>query len=395
MSDLLTYLDALDHLQSFVGGNAFAREMADMRQAVRSAYATIRQEQNWSYYRSRWAFNTVAAYDTGTITYDHTGGDSERMLTLSAAGTWPSWTTSGKVVVGGVAADITSVSDQVATLDADNNLGADVDAGTSYTLYRNLYTLPADFKSVENFLGDNQYIGRYLDPGDFVRLRNQNLHDTGTPWAWTVMSDPNSNNAGRYVIGLHPAPTSVDTYDVAYERAARDLKITGTETDSTAGTVTATTTALAGTGTSFADKHVGSVIRFGTTTAAPTGVVGSNVYTDQQFITARTSATAATLDAAPSPTSTDVNYVISDPVDIAPEMQVAFLDCCRLKLATLRGDKMRELLPELTHTYQQSLSLAKRMGNKTKVTRAFGGGPGKGQSFTSWARYLPSGDDDE
>ena len=118
-----TYQDAVEWLLDFYGRTtASARDLRMAKRAVDNAYREIAQAHNWRCYRAGYAIHTDADYDTGTITYDHTGGAYERMLTL-ASGTWPANAAYGELKLSGygpypVAARI---SDTVITLYEDQN----------------------------------------------------------------------------------------------------------------------------------------------------------------------------------------------------------------------------------------------------------------------------------
>lgn len=82
----------------------------------------------------------LTAYSTGTILYDHSGGASERLVTITG-GTLPGWVnTDCAITIGGVRYPIASVlSTTTLTLGASsnnftNNPGADVGPGAAYTV---------------------------------------------------------------------------------------------------------------------------------------------------------------------------------------------------------------------------------------------------------------------
>src|SRR5690606_39277107 len=81
--------DAISHrvdTSRGTGGGTDERRIA--RRAVLDAYREFPLRDDWGYFKRRGQFITEASQSTGTIAYDHSGGDHERMLTLSGA-TWP------------------------------------------------------------------------------------------------------------------------------------------------------------------------------------------------------------------------------------------------------------------------------------------------------------------
>lgn len=103
---------------------------------------------DWSFLMPASTLSLNAAYSTGTITYDHTGGANELQATL-ASGTWPSWAASGMIEISGNDHPVaTRVSDTIITLDSNNNPGSDVAALTTYKLHQDDYDLPDDFGNI-------------------------------------------------------------------------------------------------------------------------------------------------------------------------------------------------------------------------------------------------------
>jgi hypothetical protein len=99
----------------------------------------------WSVYEAEYFLRVEAAYSTGTIAYDHTGGVVERLVTLTD-GTWPDEVQHYRIVIDGDHYPIERrVSDTTLTLQPSENPGADVAAGTSYQVYRQSYPLPIGF----------------------------------------------------------------------------------------------------------------------------------------------------------------------------------------------------------------------------------------------------------
>ena len=78
-----TFSDVLDHLLDHMGGTSEGRNVRMAKRSILSAYRNLSTATNWSYYYKRGRITTVAAYSTGTVAYDHTGGTYEKELTLS------------------------------------------------------------------------------------------------------------------------------------------------------------------------------------------------------------------------------------------------------------------------------------------------------------------------
>ena len=144
-----SYHDVIDHLLDHFGGLEGGRNVKMAKRAILAAYRSLPTVYNWSYYYKRGRVASVAAYSTGTIAYDHTGGTYERQATLTS-GTWPSWAARGILRINDIDYDVHErISDTVVTLSVNSNPGADVASSTTYTLSRDAYPLPFDFQSAD------------------------------------------------------------------------------------------------------------------------------------------------------------------------------------------------------------------------------------------------------
>lgn len=311
--------------------------------AVRTAYRDLPNRLQWSYYRRRVTLVTAAPYSTGTVAYDHTGGSSERLVTLSS-GTWPTWATYGTLKIGDVSYKVTSrISGTEITLDADNNPGEDVASGTAYTLFRTQYPLPNGYRTVSGVFDVRQNCElQNVSPGELVALGIGDM-TTGNPRCWTARGLV-ADYPGRVALEFWPPPSDAGTIEVSLGNQGRELLLASSVT---AGTVTVSSggTSVTGSGTAFTAACVGSVIRFSSgPTNVPTGLHGLYPYDHQSIITARTSATAITIaDAAPQ-AYTGVKYCISDPIDIEPgSMLTYFLKACSYELGSLLSIDQRKL----------------------------------------------------
>lgn len=316
-----TFADLVDHVQAYAGKDADRNASADFRRAVLAAYADLPTRHPWSYLWSLGRVSMSAAYLTGTVEFDFTGGLNERQLTLTG-GTWPSWAASGYVLIGNVPYEVDErVSNSVLTLEENSNPGADVAALTTYTLLRDTYPLPADFvvgdEIVTNEIGT---IMAFEHPRSWSSMRRSNA-GPGRPILYTHTGDPET--LGGRALRVFPPPDSAYALDILYRRRMRPLVYDRAED----GLATiAASTAVAGTNTLFTSGMVGSVIRIaGNATDKPTGRTGNNPYVEERRITAVASATALTVDSAWTQTLSGVGYTISDPADIDYDVHYTYL----------------------------------------------------------------------
>lgn len=142
---------------------------AVVRSGLRQFYnpPPIRQRKahKWSFLDKTDNLVLNAPITAGTITYDHTGGASERLLTLSTTLSGTAITTTATaaaflIEISGVSYPISTYVDAThLNLDANDNPGADVAALTAYRLHQDNYTLPDDF-------------GRFIGPLTYVEKEN-------------------------------------------------------------------------------------------------------------------------------------------------------------------------------------------------------------------------------
>jgi hypothetical protein len=317
------------------------RNLRQARAAVLSAARRLPTLHDWACYRRNAVINAVGQQTSSTVTYDHTGGAYERMLTL-AAGTWPAWAEFGEVRINNVIYQVESrKSDTVITLDERSNPGADLAAGTSYSLFRSRYPLPLDFRRMDSlYRSDRSSSLDTVTPGYAYAETMQGYGPTGTSVQIAIVSDP--KYLGGRSVQLSPAPTSAQPVMFQYWRSMRQLRVL----EETTGTVTTSGTALTMLASVLEDKHVGCLIRFSDNgSTAPTSALGnrSDVFNPayhEATIMSRSSSTAAIIDVAPPTALATVKYSISDPIDLfAGTMWDAFLRLAEWEFSTLVGNK--------------------------------------------------------
>ena len=366
---LLTYYDAMAAGMDFVGGNATSAGQADIRRCVLRAYDEVGSVLGWGGLTKRGRIHLVAPYSTGTITYDHTGGSSERILTL-ADGTWPDDAIDYVVLIDNIESHIESVSGLVATLDAVMNPGADVDAGTSYSTYPRYYPLPWDF---EDFYGPwTENIWRKARQVSYDELLglSRSASNSGTTAYYAVREVADMHNQmGLYI---HPPSDDVQTLDFIYKRKPRQLRHTGHDAADIQNTITTDgTTTVVGNSTAFSSTMVGAVLRIGDDTYVPTAQGGVHSYLDERIITARASATSLTVDAAMSSASTK-KYCITDPIDLPENCWEAFTASVNKQLATQRNMKNKA---DFFGIYKDALFRAKGTNNRSRQRAVAGNRP--------------------
>lgn len=337
---LSTYQDLVDSLIAFTRGGGADAEQRDVRTAAYLAYQHLAKVHDWQFFRRNYRLQLSAPLSTGTITYDHTGGAYERLLTFSTAlsATVQAWAPYGTILIDNVYHDIDAVkSSTTVTLGAVRNPGADVAAGTEYTLFRTSYNMPPDFRGAWAPLDENSYMASYLQPEEFHFLERI-YPSTSSIWYWTIM--PSSDSYGTWAMKFHGYPSEVESMDFLYQGRPRPIRYTGYEAKCRTGSVTISsgTATVTGSATQFESGMIGSVIRVSADTATyPTGVYDLNPWSEQKIVTAVASTTSLTVDSNFENAYSGTKYTISDPLDIDEELNGALVALAEAKLARIRG----------------------------------------------------------
>lgn len=320
---MLTIRDVVDRLTVYGGDSPSYAQATSARRAAVDALREVGNAHEWTYLTRQGRLATSAPSKTGTIAYDHTGGSSERLVTLTGS-TWPDWAADGVLAVSNVVYEVDRLlTSTTLTLTSASNPGADVAAGTSYSLYRDGYPLPRGVRKLGT-VTSGAYTDMVFAQLSDLNYLNRRYVSAGVPRFWSCTGS--ADYLGEMSLFLSPFPDQVYPVDFTYVRHPREPLIL----DYSDGTVTCTqgSATVTGSGTAFASDMVGSVIRFSSSASLlPTDQSGGNRYAEERSVASVDSATQLTLDAAVSATRTAVRYMISDPVDLDPVALNAYLRC--------------------------------------------------------------------
>lgn len=347
-----TFQDAYEHLLDVFGLASTTVNDRRARSAILQAFNDFTGTRLWTRYQKPLRIVTSARYTTGTVAYDHTGGASERMLTLTD-GTWPDWAELGEVQINLVIYPIDKrVSDTVVTLGVDLNPGADIASGTTYAIQRDLYALPDDFYQMGRLVDVASRLILYKEPPERLMLHKRINRTTGTPSGFAIV--PHQKFTGGLALQIAPLPTSARTLDAIYFKRPHSLRTVLERT----GTVTtvAGSTAVVGAGTAFKAIHAGAVIRFGEDGSnSPTSLAGFSEgyypYKDQQVIRTYTDATNLVLEQPATYSLSAVKFTISDPLDMEAGAQITYfyrlIEARFARLDSRKDATEREAIAEL------------------------------------------------
>jgi len=363
-----TFHDLYQHVLDYIGQNLGESAQRDARRAIFESYRELVNAHKWSYLTKHGRIRTNPPYKTGTIVYDHTGGANEREVTLTG-GTWPTWASSGVIVVNNIAHQVDQrVSNTVLTLDSIVNPGADIAAGTAYTIYQDTYDLPADFITIDMPELETNWGGIDFEPArNWLKHHRRYSAASGPAMGFTIVGSPDT--PGRLAARLRRYPSDSQSIDFIYIARPRVITIT----DFIDGTVTttlgsATVTGSAGTWTS---AMKGSVMRIsGGSSDLPTDLAGESPFVLESRIKTFTNSNTLVLEDSVPKAYSGVKYRISDPIDIEEgSMLNAMYRCCEKNIAAARNMDRKE---EAYLVYSRALLEAKEADKRYFGRRAAG-----------------------
>lgn len=326
---ILTFEDCYDRLESWV--RFYSEKSADaatLRRCIIDAYDEISNAHEWGFLKQTTRIHLEAPETTGTVVFDLTGGTYERQLTLTGS-TWPSDVVDYAIRLDSLICHIDErKSDTVVVLNAQMCPVADV-ASTTYSLFRRWYLLPNDFQSMDATIEESSAwcLGDYISFAEMAQLLRSDW-TTGDIRYYTIGEA--EGIYGSLALYVYPPSSSDETLDFPYVRRPRELRHSGKAANDYAGTITVTagSTAITGSSTSFAATMEGAILRLSSSSTKPTDWTGSNPRMEERAIASVTSTTAAVADAAFAANRSAVAYTVSDPIDLHVSVHNAFIRCC-------------------------------------------------------------------
>jgi hypothetical protein len=252
------------------------------------------------------------------------------------------------------------------------------------------HTLPWGVNSIDAFmLPQTGIVAEYLRPTEWARLIESEFRGF-TRIAWTVL--PSTMVPDRYDLCVFNGWASDNCVTVTYRRRPRDLRFTGWEPQARKGTIAWAGNEVEGTGTTFTNLMIGSVLRVSADPAKhPESLTGMNAYSDEGLIygVANTGKLYAYSPAGKLSYPEGTKFVITDYLDLAPTMYTALLSGSEVWLARLMGKNIEGA----TGIYGRDLRMAfEGDAVATLSGRRDMGGSGFGGGYTAlW--YLRPGVD--
>ena len=348
----LTMFDVVEHLITSSFGGPQDAEQRDIRTAVHRAYDELTQIRDWSYYSVHSRIVTAPAYTTGSVgissgTVTLTGGSFATAGVTAANAKY--WTLKAGDRIYPIASYGGTTS---LTVDASFD-DIDVSSGASFSLYRTVYPLPADFRNMDEPSDEyNWWAGLYITPDEAMKLERVS-NSSGEPYHWTIIKDPISSGWALKLIGY---PTAKETIDFTYRKTARPIRYSGHEANSRVGTISRSLATVTGASTQFTAAMVGSILRVGDTTNSPGPLTSFTPYVSESKVDSYASATSITTETSGTIAGT-TKYIVTDPIDLPPHLHNAMYSAAEYWLARVRNQSVDKAFS----MFQRDLRLAMEM----------------------------------
>lgn len=317
--EIYTWRDLLVDLSDYAGNRTGGMAERRLRTATLDAYRDLCNYREWNFLIREYHFQYGAAVEL-TASYDHTGGSSELLVTVTS-GTLPSWTEFAYAIVNNVPYQVDrQLSSSTFTLTSRTNPGQDVASGT-VKLVRSAYAAPADFVKHYDPQPERQRSTlRYVTPDEYNAMVRGTVQ-YGEPRVWTVMPSPKLY-ASR-IVRVFPYPSEMKTLSILYHGTGRPLRITGFNTNDYGtytvdiGTDANRLTLTLSSAAAITTNIRGAVVRMRSDTTTPENNDGDAPYHEQAtIIDVTVGSNYAFLDRDLATSYTAKAFVISDPIDI-------------------------------------------------------------------------------
>jgi hypothetical protein len=362
---MYTFEDAVLHAMAYLGAGAGAQGtgQSECRKAVLGAYRDLASEHTWSYLNTTGRIQMNSAFTDGTVTFEKSSGSVPELWTV-APGPLPSWAAFGSVRVGDVIYRVDRrISDTEFTTLAPYTPSDDIAEAQSFTLYQDVYPMPADFGTAGRLLYQQNLGGMSFVSMEDWQARGKYVNQMGEPNRYTFSGDP--KYPGRLVVRVFPYPDQSKAIDFIYRRSFRPLRFELVNQGSATSTALSMAVAVAG-NLGLSTDLIGSILRLSRNPSQPpTSEIGDNPYAFEGVITGYAS-NVLTVDREVTFSGSSLKYTVSDPIDVEPlSMLTAFLRGIERQLSITRVFDDR---PSAANQYETALRRA-----KAADSRSFGG----------------------
>jgi hypothetical protein len=246
------------------------------------------------------------------------------------------------------------------------------------------HTLPWGVQSVDSMqLSEPSVLAEFVNPTEWDRLAATSFRQL-VRLVWTVK--PSEFSPDRWDVKILNGYRYGEKCTLTYRRRPRDLRCTGWEPSSRAGTINWSGTEVIGTGTAFNNQMLGAVLRVsGDSAYHPESLAGMHPYRDEGLISGiPNSQKLYAWTPASNVNSSGTKYIVTDYLDISPNMYTALLSGTESWMARLLGKNIEGA----TGVYGRDLRLA---FEQDAIAPLSGQRQGNGWYYPFW--YLRPGSD--
>jgi hypothetical protein len=217
-----------------------------------------------------------------------------------------------------------------------------------------LHTLPWGVQSVDSIqLREPHLLAEYVDPTEWDRLTNSPYRQL-VRLVWTIA--PSKTFPDRFDLKILNGYRYGQTCMLTYRRRPKDLRCTGWEPSSRSGTLDWADGEAVGTGTQFNNQMLGSILRAsGDSAYHPESLAGMHPFRDEGMVIGVESPTKLSVWSPVSGVAhANTKYVVTDYLDISPNMYTALLSGSEVWVSRLLGKNIEGA----TGIYGRDLRLA-------------------------------------
>ena len=321
--EVFTLHDLVHRLSLRTESDVTTKNIALWTRAIQDAIRGLPGKHDWNYFIRHARFQTTARI-TPTCTYDHTGGASERLLTITdGTNIWPADAELGEVWIDDIEKPFRvyqRLSDTQVTLEPNFSFSEDFTA-TEVNWGRKAYQFNREITRVHQVqnLSQDRPIA-FLPTVDFQDA-------THAHWGYGVTElctwQNHGTKFGAADFILIPHPTEVNDIEVT---ATVNPIIPRIHLESGGdATIAAGSNQVTCTGAAFTNKLVGSIIRIGRRTDIPS-YFDNRDFEFQAFVMSVDSTTQLTLsETAPSALATR-GWTISSPADLEASTMIEYVE---------------------------------------------------------------------
>ncbi len=316
-AEVFTLHDLVHRLTLRTGSNPTERTLTLLARAIQDAIRGLPAKHDWAYFNRQSRLTTSPSVPL-SITYEHTGGVAERLITVTS-GTLPDDAAMGEIVIGDKRYRVgMRISDTLATLERDFSLNSDFTGDATWA--RQSYQFSREMVKIQHVRISNNFNLTYLAPTDFAAISRVGW-TSGTPVYFTCSNRGTRFGASEFAFYPYPdCSLEVEVSGTVTPLIPTIQLVSGGQAVASAGSNTITSSSA-----TWDKRLVGSVFRVGRDSSPPINL-DSSEWEFQAFITSVVNNTTIKLSEALPETISDRGYSISSPIDLESSVMLEYVE---------------------------------------------------------------------